>query len=121
MDYITFISFFESRPGHLGDYTDPTKRKKRDAAGPSVLEPLKGPLVLEPLKGPDPRKYKTYQRWLYGDISNKEPRESGVGVFGVNWWANLKTPCAWLEDTVRYLFNLYGSIFQLTIFFVLII
>ena len=104
MDYITFISFFESRPEHLGVYTDPSKRKKRDAA------PVHGPLVLEPLKGPDQRKYKTCQRWLYGDIPNKEPRESGVGVFAVTWWANLKTPCAWLEDTVRYLFNLYFTV-----------
>ena len=95
MDYITFISFFESRPEHLGDYTDPTKRKKQRDAAPKL-----GPLVLEPLKGPDKIKYKTGQKWLYGDLPNKEPRESGIGVFGVTWWANLKSPCVWLEDSV---------------------
>ena len=75
------------------------RKRKRDAPRVAMA---KGRLVLDPLKDPEARKYAVLQRLILGKMSNKEPRESGVGEFEVWWWLNLKTPSAWLEDTVRY-------------------
>ena len=62
LDYITFLSFFEIRPPYLKEYTDPTKKRKRQ---PQII-PLdtesqeeqeeEEPLVADPnTNEPDPK------------------------------------------------------------------
>ena len=107
LDYITFLSFFEIRPPYLKEYTDPTKKRKRqtqiiplDTISQQEQEEEK-PLVADPDPNePDPKKYRMFQLWMNGDIPNEEGRESGVGVFDAHRWIKLRTRFMWLEDGV---------------------
>ena len=93
------MSIFYCRPPNLGDYTDPTRKRKRDVPLQAVAT---GRLVLDPLKEPEKSKYVVLQRWILGKGAIKGPQESGIGHFDTQWWLNLKTPSAWLEDTVTF-------------------
>ena len=75
---------FEIRPNFLRDYTDPTKKTKRE---PIVLdtESQDEPLVVDPhLKEPHLKKYRMFQMWILGEIPNTEGRECCIAVFKVN-------------------------------------
>lgn len=97
------MSIFYCRLENLGGYTDHTRKRKRNAPRGAMAM---GRLVLDSLKEPKKRQYGLLQRWVLGKMPNNDPWESGIGDFEVWWWLNLKTPFAWLEDTVRYLFDL---------------
>ena len=92
------MSIFYCRPPNLGDYTDPTRKRMQGVPRQAVAT---GRLVLDPLKEPEKSKYGVLQRWIIGK-GVKGPQESSIGQFDTQWWLNLKTPSAWLEDTVTF-------------------
>lgn len=93
------MSIFNCRPSNLGDYTNPTRKRKRDVPLQAVAT---GRLVLDPLKEPEKSKYVVLQRWILGKGAIKGPQELGISHLETQWWLNLKTPSAWLEDTVTF-------------------
>ena len=74
------MSIFYCRPLNLGDYTDPTRKRKRGVPRQAVAT---GRLVLDPLKEPEKSKYGVLQRWIIGKGAIKGPQESGIGHFNI--------------------------------------
>ena len=80
------MSIFYCRLLNLGDYTDPTRKRKQDVLRQAVAT---GRLVLDPLKEPEKSKYVVLQRWILGKGAMKGPQESRIGRFKTQLWLTL--------------------------------